>query len=304
MIQRPDRSGPTRHWLDYLDALRDALLAASSQEALPLRFQITIAENELVRRGLPPHALEVPNRSAREPPETFSPPPWDFPDAQRLWGEALVKTGQKYEDERSLRLGWAHLKVAREENRGELERRGEQGMKLPDNCPHALTPWQQMLSEPPGTIRCCRANDRALMLAEEEPLCRTMGSEAEVYRFIWHSSFDGDAVVRIGRQGDAITLRWRFDWCRVPTPDDAPTEAALSLPDWARLQDELITTGFWALDSVDEQRGLDGAQWFIEGRRGKVCRGVSRWSPRDEVHALGRLLFVLAGPPLSNVKLY
>ena len=86
-----------------------------------------------------------------------------------------MKTGQKYKDERSLRLGWAHLKVAREENRGELERRGEQGMKLPDNCPHALTPWQQMLSEPPGTIRCCRANDRALMLAEEEPLCRTMG---------------------------------------------------------------------------------------------------------------------------------
>jgi len=143
MIQRPDRSGPTRHWLDYLDALRDALLAASSQEALPLRFQITIAENELVRRGLPPHALEVPDRSATEPPETFSPPPWDFPDAQRLWGEALVKTGQKYKDERSLRLGWAHLKVAREENRGELERRGEQGMKLPDNCPHALTPWRE-----------------------------------------------------------------------------------------------------------------------------------------------------------------
>ena len=83
MIQRPDRSGPTRHWLDYLDALRDALLAASSQEASPLRFQITIAENELVRRGLPPHALEVPDRSATESSETFSPPPWDFPDAQR-----------------------------------------------------------------------------------------------------------------------------------------------------------------------------------------------------------------------------
>jgi hypothetical protein len=31
--------------------------------------------------------------------------------------------------------------------------------------------------------------------------------EAEVYRFTWNSSFDGDAVVRIGRHGDEITLR-------------------------------------------------------------------------------------------------
>ena len=52
VTNRPSRSGPTRHWLDYLDAQRDALAAASSQDALALRFEITIAENELVRRGL------------------------------------------------------------------------------------------------------------------------------------------------------------------------------------------------------------------------------------------------------------
>jgi hypothetical protein len=60
VTNRPSRSGPTRSWLDHLDALRDALSAASPQEALPLRFEITIAENELVRRGLPLHALELP----------------------------------------------------------------------------------------------------------------------------------------------------------------------------------------------------------------------------------------------------
>jgi hypothetical protein len=56
---RPSRSALSRHWLDYLDALQDELLAASSQDALALRLEITIAENELVRRGLPPHALEL-----------------------------------------------------------------------------------------------------------------------------------------------------------------------------------------------------------------------------------------------------
>lgn len=115
------------------------------------------------------------------------------------------------------------------------------------------------------------------MLAGEEPLCLTIGVESEVYRFIWRSSFDGNAVVRIARQDRAITLRWRYDWFRTPTPDDAPAEAALSPGDWARFRDALIAANFWALDPIDEAQGLDGAQWFIEGRRGKVYRGVSRW---------------------------
>jgi hypothetical protein len=66
-----------------------------------------------------------------------------------------------------------------------------------------------------------------------KPLCLTLASEAEVHRFVWRSSFDGNTVVRIGRRGHAITLRWRYDWFRTPTPDDAPAEAALSPGDWA-----------------------------------------------------------------------
>lgn len=202
-----------------------------------------------------------------------------------------MKVGRKYQDERSIRLGWAELRAACEQNRDGPDGPGEEAMKLPDDCPHALMPRQPMRSEPLGPIPCCRADGRALMLAGEEPLCRTLGSEAEVYRFIWRSSFDGDAMVCIGRHGGAITIRWRYDWYRAPAPDDAPPEAALSLADWARLQDELIATGFWALDPVDEQRGLDGAQWLIEGRRGNVYRRVSRWSPQGELQSLGRLFF-------------
>jgi len=223
--------------------LRDALLAASPQDELALRLEITIAENELMRRGLPPHALEVPDRPPTEPPETFSPRPWASPEAQRLFGLALIKTGQSFKDERSIRLGWAHQKTARQQNRGEPEGRegvSEEGMKLPDNCLHTLTPGQWALSEPIGTIPCCRADGRALMLADEEPLCRTVRREAEAYRFIWRSRFNGDASVRIARQGDAITLRWRYAWFLAPAADDAPDEAALSAVDWARFREALI----------------------------------------------------------------
>jgi hypothetical protein len=177
-------------------------------------------------------------------------------------------------------------------------------MKLPDSCPHTLTPWQRMILDPIATIPCCRADGRALMLADEEPLCGTARREAEAYRFIWRSGFDGDASVRIGRQGDAITLRWRYEWFRAPTADDAPTESALSLADWARFREVLIAANFWAIDPTDGRPGLDGAEWLIEGRRGNVYRGVSRWSPQGKLHDVGRLFFALAGPPLSKAKLY
>jgi hypothetical protein len=155
----------------------------------------------------------------------------------------------------------------------------------------------------PDLLRCCRS--QRWLLGDEEPLCCTMASEAEVYRFVWRSSFDGSAAVRIGRQGTAIILRWRYEWFHTPRPDDAPAEAALSPDDWARFLDALIAANFWALDPADEPlQGLDGAEWFIEGRRGNVYRCVSRWSPSGEVHALGRLFFDLARTPLSEVWLY
>jgi hypothetical protein len=69
----------------------------------------------------------------------------------------------------------------------------------------------------------------------EEPLCRSMRRETEVYRFTWRSSFDGDAVVRIGRQDDEITLRWAYGRFRPSEVDDAPGLAALTLsPPFAR----------------------------------------------------------------------
>jgi hypothetical protein len=48
------------------------------------------------------------------------------------------------------------------------------------------------------------AIDKAARMWAKEPLCRSTRTESEVYRFTWHSSFDGDAVVRIGRQDGEI----------------------------------------------------------------------------------------------------
>jgi hypothetical protein len=189
-------------------------------------------------------------------------------------------------------------------------------MKLPADCPYAGNPPRRIPWETIDTVLCCRAHSR--FRDDEEPLCRTLRTEAEVYRFIWRSSFDGDAVVRIGRQDDEITVRWVYRWFRTPSPDDAPPVVALTLADWARLQDALAAS-FWALDpdgvewpiDGDEQqtiaaviasRGLDGSDWLIEGRRKDVFRAMIRWSPRGTLHDLAKLFFELAGPPLATIK--
>jgi hypothetical protein len=118
---RPPRSSLSRDWLAHLDGLHDALLAkhADDPQTLALRFEITIAENELVRRGLPPHALELPDRSPTGLSADFAPRPWAAPEAQRLFGMALLKTGKKFNDEGLIRLGWALQKTARQQTRGE-----------------------------------------------------------------------------------------------------------------------------------------------------------------------------------------
>jgi hypothetical protein len=160
-------------------------------------------------------------------------------------------------------------------------------MRIPGDCPYSIKPPPRRGAE---TILCCRAQGRYRLLREdEEPLCRTMPTEAEVYRFTWRSSFDGTAVVRIGRRGDEITLRCVY---RSSLFGDADRrQVPLTMSDWGRLQDALIAMSFWALDPEERRLGLDGSDWLIEGRRKNIYRAVSRWSPDGAIYDLGKLFF-------------
>jgi hypothetical protein len=61
----------------------------------------------------------------------------------------------------------------------------------------------------------------------------------------------------------------------------------------------LIAADFWSFDPAGEfGLDLDGARWPIEGRRGKVYRGISQWSAQGELHAPGQLFSAPARPPL------
>jgi hypothetical protein len=80
----------------------------------------------------------------------------------------------------------------------------------------------------------------------------------------------------------------------------------LTLADWARLQEVLITAFFWAFDSEEPLLVVSmGRFGQSRGAPEGHLSGCQQVSPRDEaVRDLGRLFFELAGRPLRGVMIY
>jgi hypothetical protein len=176
-------------------------------------------------------------------------------------------------------------------------------MKLPDDCHFEKLPLHQFPEAEIHRPNCCRAGAGFYLSEDEPPLCRFRETEPEAYRFFWKSSFNGDAIVHIARKGDSVRLRASrssYSRLRLRVP---LASVALSLNDWEKLQRTLTISDFWSLDATDENFGLDGARWLIEGRRGGIYHSVERWSPRGTLRDLGCVFFALAGSPLAEIEL-
>jgi hypothetical protein len=185
-------------------------------------------------------------------------------------------------------------------------------MKLPAKCPHRRSsknwrPWfanEDVEDRPP----CCRQTDSdpfTVWFQKSRPLCEKIETTIEEYRFTWRSSFDGHAVVQIGRgetpRGETVVI---MDWARGGLGETGRYWRGMNSDSWDRLEAAIFAAGFWCLDQFDHRIGLDGARWMIEGRRRDVYGVIERWSPDGSVHDLGRTFFELAGPPISDIRLY
>ena len=60
-----------------------------------------------------------------------------------------------------------------------------------------------------------------------------LGTETKVYRFYWSRGFDGDAVIRVGRQDDGITLRAAYD--PADFSDDIQRQLPITMSDWGSI---------------------------------------------------------------------
>jgi hypothetical protein len=116
------------------------------------------------------------------------------------------------------------------------------------------------------------------LCAMDEPSLQEPGPET--YRFVWLKTFRNPVAVRLGRSGDVVRV--------VTVEADAHDpkakrrhEFTVAADAWTTLLGHLQAADFWNLsaEQPEEERGLDGADWVIEGRRAGLYHAVNRWNP-------------------------
>jgi hypothetical protein len=133
---------------------------------------------------------------------------------------------------------------------------------------------------PAGPVDCSKAPAPHLaeLCAMGEPSLLVQGPEA--YRFMWMRNLHNPVAVRLTRAGDDIAVVTVEADVRDPATKRRH-EFVTGAATWRGLLGHLEAADFWNLagDPSDEERGLDGADWIIEGRRGGIYHSVIRWNP-------------------------
>jgi hypothetical protein len=116
--------------------------------------------------------------------------------------------------------------------------------------------------------------------------------KTQSYRFLWLQTFHHPIVVRIDANANGTSLltakmtsgaggykpgKLILNEMRTLTPEQTN-----------RFLGKIEVHNFWKLPSIQEDRGVDGAQWIVEGTRNGAYHIVDRWSPGDgEIRSLG-----------------
>ena len=104
----------------------------------------------------------------------------------------------------------------------------------------------------------------------------------ETYRFLWLRSFHRPIVVRVvclEKACEIVARRSDGEGGYEPGTVVERKARKLSDGDVARVRDLLARAQFWRPQPKDSRIGLDGAQWVLEGRRGRDYHLWDVWSP-------------------------
>ena len=69
----------------------------------------------------------------------------------------------------------------------------------------------------------------------------------------------------------------------------------LSAKEWEEFEFLLNTCSFWDMKPYEENHGLDGSEWIIEGHLKNKYWFVCRWSPKDGIKTVGIYLIEKSG---------
>lgn len=119
------------------------------------------------------------------------------------------------------------------------------------------------------------------LCAMGEPPLSVTGPES--YRFVWLKQQRNPVAVRVARagtEGEIAVVSVEAD-AHDPTVKRRH-EFTAGAEVWTALREHLAAADFWNLagDPDEGERGLDGADWIIEGRRGGTYHAVVRWEPK------------------------
>jgi hypothetical protein len=144
-----------------------------------------------------------------------------------------------------------------------------------------------------------RDTRRALWYSEELKLLGepslwepTPGQNTESYRFLWLRSFQPDLSVRLDVTGDGTSSLTT----KIARSKHSRNSGKLKTSHVLQVTKEQTTLflatieehRFCNLPSAHSYRGLDGADWIIEGNRGGTYHVIDRWMPKDgDVRAIG-----------------
>lgn len=145
--------------------------------------------------------------------------------------------------------------------------------------------------EPRGAVRTSKAGATkpidcsaaaapylAELCAMGEPSLTVQGPET--YRFLWMRHLHNPVAVRLAREGSDVAVVT----IEADTHDPSTKrrhEFVVEGAAWTALRGHLDAADFWNLagDPGEDERGLDGADWIVEGRRGGIYHSVIRWNP-------------------------
>jgi hypothetical protein len=120
----------------------------------------------------------------------------------------------------------------------------------------------------------------AEVCAMGEPSLSVTGPET--YRFVWTRHLRNPVAVRVTRAGATGTAVIVVEGDAQDPAAQRRHEFTVGNDVWISLRAHLDAADFWnqAGDPGEDERGLDGADWALEGRRGGVYHSVIRWEPK------------------------
>ena len=127
-----------------------------------------------------------------------------------------------------------------------------------------------------------------------------------IYRFVWLRTFDPPISVRleIDPDGAGLLVAKSTDGMGGYYPGKLVMNESviLSVEQVDRFTGKLSDIRFWQLPSRDDNLGLDGAHWIMEGVKGGEYHLVDRWSPKEgALRKTALLLIDLAGIDVEKI---